>query len=30
MDISVYFPIWNKLNINEQQALAASASERHF
>ncbi len=30
MDISAYFPIWNKLNINEQQALTASASERHF
>ncbi len=30
MDISFYFPIWNKLSINEQQILAASASERHF
>ncbi|MDO4607732.1 MAG: Crp/Fnr family transcriptional regulator [Clostridia bacterium] len=30
MDISVYFPIWNKLNINEQQALTTSAIERHF
>ncbi len=30
MDISGYFPIWNKLQANEQQALAASASERHF
>ncbi len=30
MDISAYFPIWNKLNINEQQALVASTSERHF
>ncbi len=30
MDISLYFPIWNKLNPNEQQALAESASERHY
>ncbi len=30
MDISSYFPIWNKLNINEQQSLVASATERHF
>ena len=29
MDISTYFPIWNKLNINEQQALSASVRELH-
>ena len=30
MDISTYFPIWNKLNINEQQALSAKAQELHY
>ncbi len=30
MDISAYFPIWNQFNKDEQQALAANASERHF
>ncbi len=30
MDISAYFPIWNQLNKNEQQALSAGAVERHF
>ncbi len=30
MDISAYFPIWNKLNTNEQQALVSCTSERHF
>ncbi len=30
MNISAYFPIWNKLNKNEQQALTSSAVERHF
>ena len=29
MDISTYFPIWNKLIINEQQALSASVRELH-
>ncbi|MDO4650467.1 MAG: Crp/Fnr family transcriptional regulator [Eubacteriales bacterium] len=30
MNISSYFPIWDKLNKNEQQALTSSALERHF
>ena len=30
MGISTYFPIWNKLNINEQQALSAKAQELHY
>ncbi len=30
MDISAYFPIWHKLNKDEQQALASCASKRHF
>ncbi len=30
MDISAYFPIWNKLNTNEQQALLSSVAERHY
>ncbi len=30
MDISAYFPIWNKLNTSDQRSLAAYASERHF
>ncbi len=30
MDISAYFPIWNKLNTVQQQALTASATERHY
>ncbi len=30
MDISAYFPIWNKLNKNEQLSLASCAAERHF
>ncbi len=30
MDISTYFPIWNKLHANEQQALSASARELHY
>ena len=30
MDISNYFPIWNKLNANEQQALSAKARELHY
>ena len=29
MDISTYFPIWNKLNINEQHNLSASVRELH-
>ena len=29
MDISTYFPIWNKLNINEQHTLSASVRELH-
>ena len=30
MDISTYFPIWNKLNANEQQALSANVRELHY
>ncbi len=30
MNISTYFPIWNKLHADEQQALTASATERHY
>ncbi len=30
MDISAYFPIWNKLNTAEQHLLSESAAERHF
>ena len=29
MDISTYFPIWKKLNINEQHTLSASVRELH-
>lgn len=30
MDISTYFPIWSKLNADEQQALSAKARELHY
>ena len=30
MDISTYFPIWNKLNASEQQALSANVRELHY
>ncbi len=30
MDVSAYFPIWNKLNKTEQQTLVSCTSERHF
>lgn len=30
MDISIYFPIWNKLNANEQQSLSANVRELHY
>ena len=30
MDISTYFPIWNKLNESEQQALSANVRELHY
>ncbi len=30
MDLSTYFPIWNKLNTTEQQAISANARDRHY
>lgn len=30
MDISIYFPCWNKLKANEQQALLSNASRLHY
>lgn len=30
MDISTYFPIWNKLSTNEQQALSSNARVLNF
>ena len=30
VDISTYFPIWNKLNANEQQALSANTQVLNF
>ncbi len=30
VDISAYFPIWNKLNINEQRSLISCTSWQHF